>query len=109
MMADALQTLRAAQLTVELRDDRVRVTPRALAEGWVEFIRENKAELVALLEHERAQVLAPGEAWATPAPSPAILGDGPWTEVPAPDWAPEDLTGWRRWYQGPNGELSSVI
>jgi len=39
---------------------------------------------------------------------PAILGPGPWHEISAPDWAPEDLTGWRRWFAGPTNEVRSV-
>jgi hypothetical protein len=96
---DALLTLRDARMRVELcAGGALIVSPRALASEWSGFIRENKAEIVALLQQEQAPVY----------PWPAILGAGPWTEIPAPEWAPEDLTGWRRWFEGPNGEIHSV-
>jgi len=96
---DALRTLRDAQMRVELRDGGALVVfPRTLAEEWGGFIRENKAEIVTLLQQE----LEPVYPW------PAILGPGPWHEIPVPADAPEDVTGWRRWFEGPNKEVHSV-
>jgi len=111
-MPDSLQTLRDASMRVELRPGGLVVYPRPLAEEWAGFIRENKPEIVSLLQQEGdcppAQVLARDRERESPAPWPAILREGPWYEIPAPDDAPEDLTGWRRWFRGPNNELCSV-
>jgi len=63
----------------------------------LEGLRANKEAILEMLRPS-----------PSPYPWPAILGPGPWQEIPAPDWAPEDLTGWRRWYEGPNGEIRSV-
>lgn len=104
---DALQILQGAGVTVELVDgDRLRLSPRAaLTDELREIAREHKAELLARL---RQAPEIGGEVEASPYPWPAILGPGPWREIPAPGWAPEDLTGWRRWFTGPNGAMMST-
>jgi hypothetical protein len=65
----------------------------------LEGLRANKEAILEMLRPS-----------PSPYPWPAILGPGPWREIPEPDDVEhyEDLTGWRRWYEGPNGELRSV-
>ncbi len=104
-MPDPLRTLWNAGLKVKLLPDGgIAACPRALVGEWIEFIRENRDEIASLLEREQEF----DEAALSVPPWPAILGPGLWRETRAPPWAPEDLTGWRRWFEGPNGEICSV-
>lgn len=106
---NALETLQGAGLTVELLEgDRLRLSPKAaLTEALRELAQAHKAEILALLREAPVAIAADVEP-GSPYLWPAILGPGPWREIPAPADAPEDLTGWRRWFAGPHGELRSV-
>jgi hypothetical protein len=115
---DALQVLRDAGLTVELVEgDRLSLAPKAkVTDDLREIARESKTEILTMLRQSQEPPPVPEianetentEPPASPYPWPEILGPGPWREIAAPSWAPEDLTGWRRWFAGPNGELRST-
>jgi hypothetical protein len=82
------------------------IDPRDYQADREKYLIPHAQQLVMILE--QAQKLAQGMGDKAKADDYADVPAGPWQEVSAPDWAPEDLTGSRRWYRGPGGEIRSV-
>jgi len=69
------------------------------------YLMPHAQQLVMILEQAQKRIEGAGNK----ASDNLVVPRGPWQEVPAPEWAQEGLTGARRWYRGPGGEMRSVV